>query len=828
MRPNSGKVVMQRHRHWLSMLLCACIVCHAVDVHTVHLTFSHHLDVGLDLPGKEVANCVGFATKIVQRYFDEFIPRAIRLARETSRNGSSARRFRYQIHPWIGSLYADCVPWSVSDGCRLNPGVLRCPNETAVAQFGEALKRGDLVFAASPFNINAEAVGEPSLFSDLIGIASSLESRFGVRKPQLAQTNTSVSKPELANSQVHRSGAARVWSNVDVKGFARSAIPLMAKAGVSHLYVGTNGEPKSPQEALGRGLQPICGTANATMFRWQDPPSGEEIVVLYVSGYGSYIQQNTAAPFLQRNSSIISPNGIALVSYFANDNAGPPQSTAEIDAIHARVAAVFPNATIRASSFDEFVAEALTPDVIEQLPVTSQDWGDQWLTGMSTDATRLAKYRAIARARAACVASGEPLCDPTLPQMRNLTRWLAKFAEHTQGVQNEDWSPGIAGPLQKQLADKSHWSNAQFGLVHNAKRNKFAMGDLSWIEARAFNSLAVGALPAQHPLGRRIRDELAQLVPRKPSMVALHDIPDPTRPITCADATIAFNMHGSVRELDFGTGARWASNSSTLVELTYVTYNKQEPWDTRQNMSCAEPGCANPEDRVWRPRLVAVRSNGTADVSARDRACHIVVELEFAEEASAKYGAPSRAFATYTIKPSLRSAAVALTWFNKSTTRLPESLMLAFRPPRQDGFAWAMDILGSWVRPDEVLGKGGTNQLQRGVWNGVRYTRANGTAHVGLAIDSLDAGMTCPVVPSLGLLGDSTPIGEGNKQAAILSPDLVEGMAFSLQQNLMPISGFAQWYPFGVGDAYQAQDEAALFRFELRDVGITSHSDTRL
>ena len=48
-------------------------------VHTVHLVFSHHLDVGLDLlPGKIVADCVGFATKIVQRYFDEHIPRAIR------------------------------------------------------------------------------------------------------------------------------------------------------------------------------------------------------------------------------------------------------------------------------------------------------------------------------------------------------------------------------------------------------------------------------------------------------------------------------------------------------------------------------------------------------------------------------------------------------------------------------------------------------------------------------------------------------------------------------------------------------------------------------
>eukprot|EP01046_Picozoa_sp_COSAG06_P007760 COSAG06_NODE_384_length_16504_cov_9.943005_10_plen_99_part_01 len=52
------------------------------SVHTVHLAMSHHLDVGLDLPNKLTADCVGFATKIVQRYFDVFIPRILRLADE--------------------------------------------------------------------------------------------------------------------------------------------------------------------------------------------------------------------------------------------------------------------------------------------------------------------------------------------------------------------------------------------------------------------------------------------------------------------------------------------------------------------------------------------------------------------------------------------------------------------------------------------------------------------------------------------------------------------------------------------------------------------------
>ena len=51
-------------------------------VSKVHLVFTHPLDVGLDLALKSTVDCVGFATKILQRYFDDFIPRALKLSDE--------------------------------------------------------------------------------------------------------------------------------------------------------------------------------------------------------------------------------------------------------------------------------------------------------------------------------------------------------------------------------------------------------------------------------------------------------------------------------------------------------------------------------------------------------------------------------------------------------------------------------------------------------------------------------------------------------------------------------------------------------------------------
>lgn len=105
------------------------------------------------------------------------------------------------------------------------------------------------------------------------------------------------------------------------------------------------------------------------------------------------------------------------------------------------------------------------------------------------------------------------------------------------------------------------------------------------------------------------------------------------------------------------------------------------------------------------------------------------------------------------------------------------------------------------------------NDTKRGAWSGVRYTSKNGQSPTGgIRIESLDAAMACPIMDgNPNILGGSTPMGENTQPAHIALN--VTGMALSLVHNLMPISGFPQWYPFGVGSAYQKQDEASKFRF---------------
>ena len=204
------------------------------EVRAVHVVFSHHLDVGLDfMPNKTVSDCgvristiatskytskhtqQGFATKIVNRYFQEHIPRAIEMAKRF--RDSEKRHFVYQMHAWMLNLYVNCVSWTVDDGCPEKSVHVMCPSESEIKAFDDAVRSGDIVWTHSPFNINPELVGDPYLFEDLVQVANALDERYGMRN------------------------MTRVWSNVDVKGFSRSAIPLLKRSGFEALYVGQNG-----------------------------------------------------------------------------------------------------------------------------------------------------------------------------------------------------------------------------------------------------------------------------------------------------------------------------------------------------------------------------------------------------------------------------------------------------------------------------------------------------------------------------------------------------------------------------------------------------------
>lgn len=182
----------------------------------IHLIFKTHLDVGF----------TDFAARVLNNYFQNYIPAALRVAREIHIAG------RPEQFIWTTGSF---LIYEYLEQSR--------PNERK--QMEEAILAGEITWHALPFTTHTELM-DADLFRLGLSLSAELDQRFG--KHTIAAKMT------------------------DVPGHTRGIIPLLAEAGVQFLHIGVNPGSTVP------GVPPL--------FRWQDP-QGAEITVMYESGYGS-------------------------------------------------------------------------------------------------------------------------------------------------------------------------------------------------------------------------------------------------------------------------------------------------------------------------------------------------------------------------------------------------------------------------------------------------------------------------------------------------------------------------------------------------------------
>ena len=180
----------------------------------VKLVFKSHLDIGY----------TDLAANVVQKYFDVFIPAAVRLAEET--RGLSRERFIWTTGSWI--IYEYLEQARTSERRRLE----------------RAIGHGDISWHALPFTTHTELV-DPGLFRVGLSLARRLDRRFG--RETIAAKMT------------------------DVPGHTRGIVPLLAEAGVRLLHLGVNPAAAVPSVP--------------EVFVWR--VAGAEIIVIYQRGsYG--------------------------------------------------------------------------------------------------------------------------------------------------------------------------------------------------------------------------------------------------------------------------------------------------------------------------------------------------------------------------------------------------------------------------------------------------------------------------------------------------------------------------------------------------------------
>ena len=287
---------------------------------------------------------------------------------------------------------------------------------------------------------------DPSLLEAGLELSHALDKRFGTRTTGAKMT--------------------------DVPGHTRSLIGPLVRSGVTFLDIGVNPASSPPQVPA--------------LFRWRDPEGAEIITLCHRSDYGGTV----AAPGSE----------VAVSVHVRSDNSGV-HTEDEIKKIYADLAKQFPGARIKAATLSE-VAAALEP-FRTTLPVVTQEIGDSWVYGCSSDPVKIAHYRELCRLRREWIANGT-LKAGSAEDMAWVP-WLLLAPEHTWGCDIKttlgDW--GIYAPDELKVAR----SKANFQKV-----------EATWAEKRANNAAAVSALPPT--LAAKARVRLAALVPVPPKLRA--------------------------------------------------------------------------------------------------------------------------------------------------------------------------------------------------------------------------------------------------------------------------------------------------------------------
>lgn len=644
---------------------------------------------------------VGFtqsAAAVTREYFTRHIPAALALARQM-RQAERADRFIWTTGSWLIYEY------------------LEQADATGRKAMEESITAGDIAWHALPFTTHTELM-DVELFRFGLELSQRLDKRFG-----------------------RRTIAAKF---TDVPGHTRAIIPLMAEAGVQFLQIGVN--PGSTVPAV------------PPLFRWQDPDTGQELMVMYESGYG--------------NAFILPGGEEALAFGHSSDNLGP-QNMGEVDAIYQHLRLAYPGAQVFASTLNTF-AEKLTP-IRTQLPVLGQEIGDSWIHGVGSDPIKVSQFRELLRLRQEWLADNPAIrADPHFDRFH---RSLLLVPEHTWGMDEKTF-----------LGDHDHYAAGSFAAART--QENFRTFAASWAEKRAYIETAVAALGST-PQGVAARARLTAIRNVQPALDCWQEITVEQQQY--ADSSFVFGFDpqtGALNRLvSQSSGQSWAGVAGPLGWLRYQTFSAvdyerffhqyirpEEQANGWSREDFTKPGLENahPIGRFWQPQVTA----------AFRRANQYLFILAGIPQSVTDYGCPRTFYLLYRFNPEASEIEIELQWFDKPACRLPEATWFSFAPPVSTAAAWQIHKLGRNISPLEVVANG--NRHLHACGQGVSCTDGSRT----MVITALDSPLVAPGEPAL--------LNFTNDQ-----PDQTRGMHFNLHNNLWG-TNFPMWF-----------EEDCRFRFKL-------------
>ena len=697
------------------------------DITKIYLISSCHLDLGF----------ADSLVNIVNRYFDQHFPEAIKVANDLKQNYTN-ERLVFTTHAYLIWLYLNCP---VTSG-------LHCPNDSSITAFKKAVKAGDIVWHAYPFN------AQPEVYDQLLA-------EFGI------QLSFDISK------QLDIDFKPNTMSQRDVPGLTRSMIPILTKNGVKAITVGVNGASMPP--------------ALPSAFKWTDKTSNTHILAMWhPKGYGG---QNGVGT----DSMVIVPGmSSALAFGIRVDNSGPPSAT-EVVTNFATLHELYPKAEIVASGYNEFVNELETNSHL--LEEHTEEVGDTWIHGVSSDPWKTVQYREMLRLRTECLNINK--CSLNDVRFYNFSVFLLKYGEHTWGKD-----------VKSYLKDFTDWEDASFQPLMFELNN---YNDIvsSWLEQRLWSvDYALEAL-GNHPLRDTIVENLGKLYynGRFPTLNTNY------QPVQCGKFThggISFEFSKAMMAIKSLNDSRGSSNVTfggsakddhLLGQLVYNAYNHEDYLYFLNNYLVENTSFA-PKD-FGKPGLQSVKiSNSTPKAyycwekeDKHNGAYSVLVQGLFSENIVKEYGGPQVVWLEVSllkVTDPKKPVDINMTLYlvNKSPCRIPESLSFYFRPNGSvvDSSKMTVSKLGQYIDVLDVI-KNGSKHVHS-TDEGVRYNSA-----VPLKVKAWDTN-----VVSVG--------GTNVFPVPMETPDPDKGFAFNIFNNLWG-TNYVMWYP------YRPTDASSKYRFTM-------------
>lgn len=578
-----------------------------------------------------------------------------------------------------------------------------------------ALAGGDITWHALPFTTHSELL-TPSLFEFGLSISQLLDERFD-RKTLAAKLT-------------------------DVPGHTLGIVPLLADAGVRFLHIGSNPGSTPPDVP--------------ELFRWREPESGTEITVMYQpGGYGKM--------FLRPGCDA------GLLVSFTEDNLGPP-AAAGIDAAFDAVRNRYPDAAVKASSFDAFYSRMEKQAI--RMPVVEKEMGDTWIHGAGTAPGKMRRFRELCRLRDDWLDAGVP--RKHRKRFLSFSENLLLTGEHTWGLD-----------VKTHLGDDEAYAPKDFKTAR--RRKNFRKMEASWAEQESYIDRAVAALEGA-PQHSAALAALAGSEPYKPDFSRFHRIA--SGPVTFDNDyyEAAYDMEtGAVNRLYLKKpGVNIAGKSNTLGAFSYFYYGAGD-----YERFLRRYGYRNAFRMDWFPRDFGKPGLGDTltrggGATARLKKAFINNERESPEEPVELLfemtwpdgippgpGFPGKLYILWKLHHTAARIQQEILWFDKPAARIPESMWTGFSPAGIDPASVRIEKTGRWISPLDVV-RNGNRKLH--ATNGGVVMNCRG---MGVRITSRDAPLVAPGSPSL--------LDFNNRR-----PALKRGAHFNLFNNVWG-TNFPQW-----------------------------------